>query len=202
MGCLWVTHFFMMKIKVAALLCLFFILSCERKFNTTFHEVSNESGIAFINQLDYTEELNPYTYRNFYNGGGVAIGDVNNDGLQDIYFTGNLVDNKLFLNKGNFQFEDVTTMAGVACEGSWSTGATFVDVNQDGWLDIYVCKSGPPSGNNRHNELFINQKDGTFIESAKAYGLAIEGLSTHAAFLIMIRTEIWMSISLPIQSVQ
>ena len=85
------------------------------------------------------------------------MGDINNDGLQDIYFTGNMVSNKLFLNKGDWQFEDVTDIAGVACEEIWSTGATFVDINADGWLDIYVCKSGPPSGENRHNELFINQ---------------------------------------------
>ncbi|WP_299529608.1 VCBS repeat-containing protein [Ulvibacterium sp.] len=145
-------------------------------------------GISFENSLTYDEEFNPYLYRNFYNGGGVAIGDINNDGLEDIYFTGNMVDNKLYLNRGNWQFEDITARAGVACPDVWSTGASFVDINQDGYLDLYVCKSGKPQGNNRYNELFINNgpsKDSgqiTFTESAKEYGLDIEGLSVHAAF--------------------
>ena len=171
-----------MKIKVYFLLLCFIIFSCDTSQEKQFEDVAAIAGIDFSNDLDYTEELNPYTYRNFYNGGGVAIGDVNNDGLQDIYFTGNLVDNQLYINKGNWQFEDITQSAGVACQDIWSTGATFVDINADGWLDIYVCKSGPPSGDNRHNELFINQKDGTFIEESEKYNLDIEGLSTHAAF--------------------
>ncbi|MFS4416008.1 VCBS repeat-containing protein [Maribacter sp. 2307ULW6-5] len=138
--------------------------------------------MQFLNELTYTEEFNPYLYRNFYNGGGVALGDVNNDGLTDIYFTGNMVSNKLFLNKGNWQFEDITEKAGVACENVWSTGATFVDIDQDGLLDLYVCKSGRPGGANRHNELFMNQGDLTFKEASREYGLDIEGLSVHAAF--------------------
>lgn len=143
---------------------------------------SKSSSLYFENTLSYTEEFNPYTYRNFFNGAGVAMGDVNNDGLLDIYFTGNIVDNKLFLNKGNWNFEDITTQAGVACPGVWSTGATFVDINQDGLLDLYVCKSGLPNGENRHNELFINQGDNTFKEESKKYGLDIVGLSVQAAF--------------------
>ena len=140
------------------------------------------SGIFFENSLSYDEGFNPYLYRNFYNGGGVAIGDINNDGLEDIYFTGNMVDNKLFLNKGNWQFEDITAQAKVDCPKVWSTGATFADVNGDGWLDLYVCKAGKPEGSNRHNELFINNGDLTFTESSKAYGLDVEGLSVQAAF--------------------
>ncbi len=140
------------------------------------------TGIFFQNTLTYDEAINPYIYRNFYNGGGVAIGDINNDGLQDVYFTGNMVDNKLFLNKGNWQFEDITETAGVACPKVWSTGATFVDINADGKLDLYVCKSGKPGGANRYNELFINNGDLTFTESSKKYGLDVEGLSVHAAF--------------------
>ncbi len=171
-----------MKIKVSLLLLLLLVFSCVQENEKQFEDFAQASGIDFKNELTYTEELNPYTYRNFYNGGGVAIGDVNNDGLQDIYFTGNLVNNKLYLNKGDWQFEDVTEKAGLACENIWSTGATFVDINADGWLDVYVCKSGPPSGDNRHNELFINQKDGTFTEESEKYKLDIEGLSTHAAF--------------------
>ncbi|PIB38251.1 hypothetical protein BFP75_17700 [Maribacter sp. 4G9] len=140
------------------------------------------TGIYFENKLVYDEEFNPYLYRNFYNGGGVAIGDINNDGLEDIYFTGNMVDNKLFLNKGNWQFEDITANAGVACPKVWSTGATFADINNDGLLDLYVCKAGRPEGTNRHNELFINNGDLTFTELSKEYGLDIEGLSVHSAF--------------------
>ena len=141
-----------------------------------------QTHVGFINKLDYTEEYNTYTYRNFYNGAGVGIGDFNNDGLPDIYFCGNLVGNKLYLNKGNFVFEDVTERAGVACTGSWSTGVSIADVNGDGWLDIYVCKSGDPNSKNRHNELFINNGDMTFTEKAAEYGLADVGLSNHASF--------------------
>ena len=146
------------------------------------------TGIDFVNELSYDEEFNVYTYRNFYNGGGVGLGDVNNDGLTDVFFCGNLVDNRLYLNRGNFRFEDITPAAGVASRGVWSTGVSLADVNGDGWLDIYVCKSGDPQGENRHNELFINNADPsptggvTFTERAKAYGIADRGLSTHAAF--------------------
>src|SRR5690606_11922279 len=111
------------------------------------------------NDLVSTERLNPYTYRNFYNGAGVAIGDINNDGLSDIFFTGNQVDNKLYLNTGDLKFKDITDTAGVASPGVWSTGVAFADINGDGWLDIYVCKSGDPEAPNRQNELFINNGD-------------------------------------------
>ena len=156
-------------------------MSCV-KHGERFIRFEEESGLVFENNLEYTENLNPYTYRNFYNGGGVALGDVNNDGLIDVYFTGNIVDNKLFLNKGNFKFEDITSIAGVACSNVWSTGATFADINGDGFLDIYVCKSGPPGGKNRNNELFINNGDLTFTEKSKEYNLNLTGLSVHAAF--------------------
>ena len=161
------------------------IISCAEKSvpeETRFILKGNDIGISFENTLTYDETFNPYVYRNFYNGGGVAIGDINNDGLEDIYFTGNLVDNKLFLNKGNWQFEDITIKAKVNCPDVWSTGATFVDINKDGLLDLYVCKSGKPGGENRHNELFINNGDLTFRESSKEYGLDITGLSVHSAF--------------------
>jgi hypothetical protein len=141
-----------------------------------------QTHIGFLNQLEYTEEYNTYTYRNFYNGAGIGLGDFNNDGLPDIYFCGNLVDNKLYINKGNFVFEDVTEKAGVACPGAWSTGVSIADVNGDGWLDIYVCKSGNPKSENRHNELFINNGDLTFTEKAAEYGLADMGLSNHTSF--------------------
>ncbi len=147
------------------------------------------TGIDFRNDLTYTEALNPYTYRNFYNGGGVGIGDFNNDGLVDIYFTGNLVENRMYLNRGNFSFEDVTDRAGVGCPDSWSTGVAVVDINADGLQDLYVCKAGPPAGEQipgmtgvRHNELFINEGDGKFREASHAYGLDVVGLSVHSAF--------------------
>ncbi|NNC49218.1 MAG: VCBS repeat-containing protein [Flaviramulus sp.] len=162
-----------------------FLLSCNtEQINPNLFLLKNKStGITFENTLEYTEELNPYTYRNFYNGGGVALGDINNDGLLDVYFTGNLVDNQLYLNKGNWQFENITDKAGVACKNVWSSGVTFVDINHDGLLDIYICKAGPPSESaNRHNELFINNGDLTFTEKSKDYGLDIVGLAVQANF--------------------
>ena len=147
-----------------------------------FSDVTELTGVKFTNHLTYTEDFNPYTYRNFYNGAGVAIGDINNDGLNDIYFSGNQTENKLFLNKGNLVFEDITGKAGVACKGDWSTGVTFADVNSDGLLDLYVCKSGKMDTPHRYNELFINKGDLTFEEKAKEFGLDVIGLSVHAAF--------------------
>ncbi|XFE73287.1 VCBS repeat-containing protein [Algoriphagus halophilus] len=112
----------------------------------------------------------------------MAIGDINNDGLVDLYFTANLGPNKLYLNKGEFKFEDITEQAGVAGARAWSTGVSMADVDGDGYLDIYVCNSGDISGDNKQNELFINQGDGTFKEMAEVYGLADQGFSTHAVF--------------------
>ena len=143
----------------------------------------SSSGLSFTNNLTFSSEFNIYTYRNYYNGGGVAIGDVNNDGLVDVYFTGNQVSNKLFLNKGDFKFEDITEKAGVAGTQTWSTGVAMADVNGDGLLDIYVCNSGNIEGGlNKRNELFINQGDLTFKEMAESYGVADKGYTTHAAF--------------------
>lgn len=141
-----------------------------------------ETGIDFANTLAYDEDFNIYRYRNFYNGGGVALGDINNDGLTDIYFSGNRVSNKLYLNKGDFKFEDITEKAGISGKAAWNTGVTMMDINADGHLDIYLCNSGDIDGDNRRNELYLNNQDGTFTEAAEAYGLANEGLSTHAVF--------------------
>ncbi len=140
------------------------------------------TGIDFRNDLKYNEQFNPYTFRNFYNGAGVALGDINNDGLVDIFLAGNQTENILYLNKGNFQFEDITEKAGLAVPGIWSTGVSMADVNGDGLLDIYICKSGPLGGTQRYNELFINNGDLTFTEKAKDFGIADEGLSQHAVF--------------------
>ncbi|NQV63145.1 MAG: VCBS repeat-containing protein [Cryomorphaceae bacterium] len=168
-----------------AMLCMAMMVvsSCEEKTNTLFEIQDNHSiGMAFENTLEFSNEFNVYTYRNFYNGGGVAIGDINNDGWADIYLTANQKPNQLFLNKGNFKFENISESAGIAGNKAWSTGVTMVDINADGYLDIYVCNSGDVSGDSKQNELFINQKDNTFKEEAAAYGLADKGFSTHASF--------------------
>ncbi len=182
------------RTTIIGVLSVFFVVSCTQKKEGVVtpslskrFQLKTNIGIDFRNELVYTEDFNPYTYRNFYNGGGVALGDINNDGLIDIYFTGNIVDNKLYLNKGDWQFEDITESASVACKNIWSSGATFVDINHDGLLDLYVCKSGKPGGEKRHNELFINNgtnSEGqiTFTEKSKDYGLDITGLSVQAAF--------------------
>lgn len=168
------------------------LLSCDEsahhKGDTLFRKVeSSESGIEFVNQLTFDMLFNIYTYRNYYNGGGVGLGDVNGDGLLDVYLTANMLPNKLYINKGRFQFEDITDAAGVAGTKAWSTGVSMADVNGDGLLDIYVCNSGDIKGDNKQNELFINNGNGpdglpTFTESAESYGLADQGFSTHAAF--------------------
>jgi hypothetical protein len=143
---------------------------------------SKETGVDFINRLNDNADMNIFSYRSYYNGGGVAIGDLNNDGLNDIFLTSNQGDNKLYINKGNWKFEDITEKAGVKGTKFWSTGVTLADINADGWLDIYVCNSGNIQGDGKENELFINQQNGTFKEEAAAYGLADKGLSTHAVF--------------------
>ena len=172
---------------VAGWLCLLMMgglfSACTENQPKRFTAITPEqSNVFFSNDLSISEDYNPYTYRNFYNGGGVALGDINNDGLIDIYFSGNLVPNKLYLNKGDFQFEDITEQAGVACADVWSAGVNMVDINGDGWLDIYVCKAGKPGGEHRYNELFINQGDLTFKEESADYGLDITGLSIQTAF--------------------
>jgi hypothetical protein len=143
---------------------------------------SSQTGIDFNNKVDDKKDFNIFKYRNFYNGGGVAIGDVNNDGKPDIFFTSNQGKNRLYINKGNWQFEDVTDKAGVGGIHKWHTGVTMVDINGDGWLDIYVSNSGEIEGDDRANELYINQKDGTFKEEAHQYGLDDKGLTTQVAF--------------------
>ncbi len=143
---------------------------------------SAETGIAFENTLVLKEDFDVFRYRNYYNGGGVGIGDFNNDGLADVYMTSNMGDNKLFLNKGNWKFEDITAKAGVKGVKVWSTGVSIADVNADGLLDIYVCNAGDVSGGKRENELYINNGNLTFTDKAEEYGLADKGFSTHAAF--------------------
>ncbi|MDN3657312.1 VCBS repeat-containing protein [Ferruginibacter paludis] len=140
------------------------------------------TGINFRNTLFEDGPLNVANYIYFYNGGGVAIGDINNDGLQDILFTGNMVRNRLFLNKGNFKFEDITQQSGVDKMQGWCTGATMADVNGDGKLDIYICRSADINPDLRKNLLFINNGDLSFTEKAAEFGLADNGYSTQASF--------------------
>ena len=143
---------------------------------------SEDTGIDFINEVVNQKKFNIFKYRNFYNGGGVAIGDINNDGLPDIYMTANMRPNKLYLNKGNLKFEDISKSAGVLGDKPWSTGVTMVDINQDGLLDIYVSNAGNLEGNNHNNDLYINNGDLTFTEKAEEYNLAKTGFTTHATF--------------------
>jgi len=163
------------------------LFSCSRK-QTLFKKIdSSESGIHFNNKIVENDTLNPIDVTNIYNGGGVGIGDFNNDGLQDIYFTGNTVSNKLYLNKGKMHFEDITKEAGVDGEGRWCRGVSVVDINNDGWMDIYVSVSMEKDPQKRRNLLYINQgldKNGVpvFKEMAKEYGLDDTTHSTMAAF--------------------
>lgn len=143
---------------------------------------SEETGIVFSNDIENQRNFNIFKYRNFYNGGGVAIGDINNDGRPDIYMTANMGPNKLFLNKGNFQFEDISEKAGVTGNKPWSTGVVMADVNADGLLDIYVSNAGNMEGNNHDNDLYINNGNLTFTEMAHEYNLAKTGFTTHASF--------------------
>lgn len=174
----------MIKRLFPCILPILFLLSCSKTSQVTLFSLQDNKalGVDFINQLEDRPGTNVFTFRNYYNGGGVAIGDVNNDGLNDVYLTSNQGDNQLLINKGSWQFENVAERAGVTGSKYWSTGVTMVDVNSDGWLDIYVCNSGNAQGGETENELFINQKNGTFKEEAKFYGLADGGLSTHAVF--------------------
>ena len=172
---------------------ILFFCSCAKEIstievNSLFTLLPSEvTGIHFENKLADETKFNVFKYRNYYNGGGVAVGDINNDGLSDIYLTGNHLPNKLFLNEGNFHFRDITQVAGVFGQHKWSTGVAFVDINGDQLLDIYVCNSGNLEGDDRANELFINQGNNhnnipVFKEAAAKYGLNNKGFSTHAAF--------------------
>jgi hypothetical protein len=144
----------------------------------------DQTGVTFANTITTDDSLNVLTDAYVYNGAGVAIGDINNDGLPDIFLAGNMVSSRLYLNKGNMRFEDITQKAGVTTD-RWCTGVTLVDINNDGYLDIYVSVSGPPwsTAQSRANLLFINNGNGTFTESAATYGIADTGFTTQAVFL-------------------
>ncbi len=172
------------QVLIAALfLIILSTFGCAEKIDTKFELLQpSQTNIHFSNDLESTPEFNIQNYLYFYDGGGVAAGDINNNGLPDLFFTGNMVENRLYLNKGNFVFEDITESAGIINDdGSWTTGVTMADVTGNGYLDIYVSrvnfltKSGP-------NQLFINNGDNTFTEKAAEFGLDFEGYSTQAAF--------------------
>ena len=162
------------------------LFSCKKR--TLFEQIpSSQSGVTFNNKIIENDTINPLDKLNIYNGGGVGVGDFNNDGLQDIYFVGNAVSNKLYLNKGGMKFEDVTTEAGVGGKGGWGRGVAVVDINNDGLLDIYVCNTLLNDSAKRRNLLYVNQgvdKNGVphFKEMAKEYGLDIKVYSTMASF--------------------
>ncbi len=149
-----------------------------------------ETGLDFINTIKNEKDFNIFKYRNFYNGGGVAIGDINNDGLPDIYLTGNMVANRLFLNKGNLKFEDISETAGIKGNKPWSTGVVMVDINQDGLLDIYVSNAGNMKGNNHDNDLYINNGDLTFTKKPILTTSPKLDFQPTPLFLTMIKMEI------------
>ncbi len=169
---------------MAILTMIMLTASCGKKKSPMFESLSaSKTGVGFENKLEDQEMFNILYYLYFYNGGGVATGDINNDGLPDIYFTANTKgNNKLYLNKGGFQFTDITASAGVAGTADWCSGVTMADVNADGFLDIYVVASSQHHNLKGHNQLFINNKNNTFTESADQYGLAFSGFGTQAAF--------------------
>ena len=163
---------------------LFLVLfSCTPSADKMFTLMpSSVTGINFKNPLKETEQFNVLNYGYLYNGGGVSIGDINNDGLPDIYFTGNMVGSRLYINQGNFNFKEIAEQAGVFAAGYWNTGTTMADVNADGLIDIYVCRSAAKNPDSRKNLLFINNGDMTFTEMGKQYGVDDSGYTTQAAF--------------------
>src|SRR5881296_3327659 len=165
-------------------LVLFAGCSQEQKNPPLFRQLTpDQTGVRFANTITTSDSENVQTDVYVYNGAGVAIGDIDNDGLPDIFFSGNMVSSRLYLNKGNMRFEDITQSAGVKTN-RWATGATMVDINSDGYLDIYVSVSGSErsKGKDRANLLFINNGDHTFTEAAARYGIADTGFTTHAVF--------------------
>lgn len=173
----------MMMKSIAFILVALVFTACHKRVRLFEKLDAQAAGIVFENKLSPTADFNIIDYLYFYNGGGVAIGDINGDQLPDIYFSGNQVPNRLFLNKGDLKFEDITKKAGVEGNSTWNTGAVMGDVNGDGLLDIYVCAVVGLKHLRGHNELYINNGDNTFSERAAEYGLDFDTYSSSAAFL-------------------
>ncbi len=174
-----------MNRKWALLMVMGFVFGCKAENSNSIFKLLSEqdTGIDFVNAIQETEKDNVLNYEYFYNGGGVAAGDFDNDGLTDLYFTANQGADKLYLNKGQLQFEDVTARSGITWNGEWKTGVTVVDLNADGWLDIYVSVSGNVDNPTlRKNKLYINNKDLTFSEKAADYNLDLATFTTQTAF--------------------
>ena len=159
----------MKKTNLLLILTLFFLfVSCSEDSKKQFTLLSSsQTGIDFVNQLYEDNDINYFTYPYIYMGGGVSVGDINNDDLDDIFFTGNMTKNRLYLNKGNLKFDDITDSSGSGGDDRWYTGSTMIDINNDGLLDIYVSVAGLEGIKN--NEIYINNGDNTFTESAKDY---------------------------------
>jgi len=173
-----------MRLLLFSIPLLLLLPACKEQSNTLFTKLeASRTGVDFRNLLkEDNPSFNILAYPYFYNGSGVAAGDINNDGLPDLCFTGNMVKNRLFLNKGDCRFEDITAVSHIAEKEGWCTGVTMVDINNDGWLDIYICRSGLPNTSYRRNLLFINNHELGFTEKAADYGLDDPGYSTQASF--------------------
>ncbi|HEX5172408.1 MAG TPA: FG-GAP-like repeat-containing protein [Cyclobacteriaceae bacterium] len=175
-----------MRVKnFVAIIVFVAAISCSRDDSKTLFSKlpSSRTGVTFNNVNVENESYNVFVYEYFYNGGGVALGDIDNDGLTDIYFSANQGPNKLYLNKGNFKFEDITDKSGTSANWGWKTGVAMVDINGDGFLDIYVCRSAANETHQRKNSLFINNGDLTFFDQAQKYGVDSDSYSTQASFL-------------------
>ena len=173
------------QIKMTIMFLIFILhISCNVEDRSKRFSLlkANRTGVKFENLVKETEQFNVFEYGYMYNGGGVSVGDLNNDALPDIYFTGNMVGSHLYINQGDFKFKEIAKEAGVFAEGLWNTGTTLADVNADGFLDIYVCRSAAKDPKKRRNLLFINNGDLTFTEKAEEYGIDDSGYSTQAAF--------------------
>ena len=174
----------------------FFLLffSCSQKTNKPLFQLMENTGINFENKVEDNKLENSFLFRNFYNGAGVAIGDINNDGLPDVFLTSNMGENKLYLNKGNLQFEDISAKAGLKQDSMWSTGVTFVDINGDGWLDIYVCNSGHMHTGNRRNKFISITMILPLRNPPQNMDWIFQPIPHRFLFLIMIWMATWIAL--------